>query len=135
MILSRGFLIPAYVLSLVMGVGTLLYPPPSVLGVIGPFFTLAYGFLVALGSAGSLWGVIVRNYRFEMSFLWLLGGGVLCYSISLWGIFVDRIINPAEQPPAYGPPLATLALAMILFSKALTLYRRNRQLISASYHG
>jgi len=135
MLLSRGLLIPAYFLSAVMGVFGLLYPAPSVASIIGNLFALLYALLIFVGACGSLFGVIAKKYRVEMVFLWFLAGGFLCYSIGLWGLYMERIVNPAESAAPYGPALVTAILSMFLFAKAFTLFRLNRRLINASYDG
>ena len=133
--LNRGLLSGVYSLSIILGLLTVLFPAPSIEGVIGLSLTYLYGGLILAGAIGALVGVIIKNYRIEMYWIWLVAGGFACYAIALWGLFAERIGVLDGLPPPYGPALAVTILSIFLLAKALFLLRKNNELIKAVDNG
>lgn len=103
-----------YVLLLGLGVSSIVYTPESQSPRIATFFTDIFGFVVVLGTVGCLYGAARRFYRWEVSFLPLVIGGVLLYAYSFW----DGAFSTTEQlMGAFG----CTALADLLIIRYVTL--------------
>lgn len=132
MFMNRAVLAGVYSISMVLGVLTLILPPDSIINIVGLHITYFYGILLLAGGIGALIAIIRKNYRQETIWLWLVFGGYLFYDIALWGVFSDRVGVIDGLAPPFGPALGILALALFTFGKALSLQKRNRELIKAS---
>lgn len=133
--LNRGILGGVYGLSILLGALTLLFPAPSIEGVLGLTLTYAYGVLIVVGGGIAAWGIIGPNYRTEMYGLWVLASGYIVYDIGLWALFAERIGVHDGLPPPYGPALAIAVLSLFLVAKVGFLYRKNSQLLKATNNG
>lgn len=133
--MNRGLLAGVYSVSILLGLATLLFPAPSIEGVIGLVFAYVYGAFILLGAIVALVGIILPNYKIEYAALWAVAGGYLIYDIALWGLFFQRIAVPDGLPPPYGPALAVLVLSIFLMAKIALLYKKNRQLVKAADNG
>lgn len=120
------------VISLILGLLTVIWPAPSIEGVFGLHITYGYGILIIIGSIGVLWGLIRPNYRIELNFIWVLMCGYVVYDIGLWTLFAERVGVIDGMPPPYGPALAVAVLCAVLLSKGVNLYKAGSQLIKAS---
>jgi len=135
--LNRGMLTAIYTLTVALGVVTLLFPAPSIEGVIGYAFAYTYGFLLLIGGLAALVAVVLPNYKIEYGALWLVTGGYGIYATALWALFAERLAEIGDQalPPPYGPAIALTVLTLFLAAKMMFLAKKNGQLIRASEHG
>ena len=133
--LDRRILAAVYSLTVALGVLTLLFPAPSIEGVIGYAFAYIYGFLLVVGGLIALAAVILPNYKIEYVALWFVAGGYGVYAAALWGLFAERLGIVDGLPPPYGPAIALTVLTLFLIAKAWFLARKNRELIRASENG
>lgn len=133
--MNRGLLAGVYSVSMLLGLLTVLFPAPSIEGVLGVALAYVYGAFILIGASIALVGVIIPNYKIEMGALWLVAGGYLIYDVALWGIFAERIGVQDGLPPPFGPALAVLVLSLFLIAKIALLWKKNRELLKAANNG
>jgi hypothetical protein len=127
--LVRGARWSIYGLTVVLGLATAFYPAPPIAGVIGLHFTYLYGALLLLGGIMALWGDIKPTYRVELTGLWLAAGGWSLYALALWGLYVNRIIHPTDQPASYGAAIGVTVAALFFFKKVHYLSVKSRAIL------
>lgn len=130
--LNRGLLAAVYSITALFGLLSLLFPSPSVWGLVGLHLVYLYGILLLVFGLIALLAVLRPNYKVELIALWPIAGGFLMYDIALWGLFAERVGVLDGLPPPYGPALAVLILTLFLIAKILLLIWKNAQLVKAS---
>lgn len=127
--MNRGLLGGVYGVSMLLGLATVLFPAPSIEGVIGLTLAYVYGAFILIGATVAFIGIVLPNYKIELTALWVVAGGYLIYDVALWGLFAERIGDHDGLPPPYGPALAVLVLSIFLCAKIALLIKKNRQLL------
>lgn len=69
----------AYVLAFLGGLATLILPPRSIAGVVGPSLMVAIGVFFIAGSVLGMYSGAKEIWLLERVAIWLMGGGLLAY--------------------------------------------------------
>lgn len=133
--MNRGLLAGVYGVSILLGLLTVLWPSPSIEGIIGLSLAYVYGAFILVGAIIGLIAVTIPNYKIEIGALWVLAGGYLIYDVALWALFVERIGVHDGLPPPYGPALGILVLSIFLIAKIALLMKKSHQLVKAADNG
>lgn len=129
---AKVFQIALYTIAVLFGILTLAFPVPSISGVVGIGFVWTYGIFLTVGGITILYGTLKPNYKIELGALWLVAGGWLIYDISLWGVYFERLNNPTDTPPAYGPGLAVASLVIFYTWRIVFLSIEARKIYKAA---
>ena len=127
--LIRGLRITIYALSVGLGLATVVFPAPSIGGVIGLHFTYLYGTLIFFGGLSALVGELKPDYRIELTGLWLTAGGYALYALALWGLFFQRLFVPTVQPPSYGAAIGLTVASLFFFKKVHYLSVKSKEIL------
>ena len=85
-----------YVMTLIMGVGAVVWTPATIDARMPAVVTVAWGWLAILGSLLCLWGCTRRVYPPELIGLPLVVGAVIVYAITIASIIPDSPTRLAQ---------------------------------------
>lgn len=112
----RAFYAVVYAVTLLIGFATLLSPPQSIAGELGPFVTTFWAVLLVLGGFGGLLTVLPGWWWAERLSIWLVFAGLGIYLLVVLSLHLN-----ARDGSSRLTQLGVIALASGVFAVRLML--------------